>query len=153
MIENSNQTDDSTTTDEAHIKALLDTRVEALRAKDIDKVMSLNSTDVVVFDIPAPLQYVGNEAYRRSIVSWLESYRGPLALETRDLSITVGGDVAFAHHLFRVSGIMNSGRRTDHWVRLTFCFRKISREWRITHEHVSLPINLETDTAIHDLQP
>lgn len=152
MIGNSDWTAD-TTTDYSHIRLLLEKRVEGLRVKDIDRVMSLNSPDIVVYDIPSPLQYVGNEAYRKSIVAWLESYRGPLSFETRDLSIAVGGDVTFAHHLFRVSGTMSSGRKTDHWVRLTFCFRKISGDWLITHEHVSLPINLDTDKAIHYAQP
>ncbi|WP_028934559.1 YybH family protein [Pseudonocardia spinosispora] len=152
MVENSSRADEFAS-DEDRIRALLDTRVEALRVKNIDEVMSLNLSDIVVFDIPAPLQYLGNEAYRKSIVSWLESYQGPIAFETRDLNITIGGDVGFAHHLFRVSGILHSGIQTDHWVRLTYCFRKINEEWWIAHEHISLPIDLDTSKAIHDIQP
>lgn len=152
MIENSQPTDDLTT-DEARIRLLLEERVDALRAKDFDRIMSFNSSDIVVFDIPAPLQYVGNEACRKSMVAWLDSYRGPLSFETRDLSITVGGDVAFTHSLFRVSGTMKNGEETDHWIRLTYCLRKVSDKWWITHEHLSLPINLETNNAVHYLQP
>lgn len=141
------------TTDEAQIQLLLEERVNALRAKDIDRIASLNAPDIVVFDIPAPLQCVGNKTYMKNIVEWLDSHRGPIAFETRDLSIAVGADVAFTHSLFRVSGTMKRGQEIDHWVRLTFCLRKVSGKWLITHEHVSLPISLESDKAVHDLQP
>ncbi|MBV9844613.1 MAG: nuclear transport factor 2 family protein [Kutzneria sp.] len=152
MIANSPPIDD-VTTDEACVRRLLDDRVDALRAKDVDRVMSLNSPDIVVFDIPTPLQYLGNYACRTSIVAWLNSYRGPLSFETRDLRVAVGGDVAFTHSLFRVSGTMKNGTATDHWVRLTFCLRKIGGKWRITHQHVSLPIDLESGEAVHYRQP
>jgi uncharacterized protein (TIGR02246 family) len=136
-------------TDEAQIRSLLDDLVAALAAKDIDRIMSLNTPDVVVFDIPAPLQVVGNQAYRKNIVAWLDSHRGPVTFETRDLSIAVSEDLAFTHSLFRVSGTLRSGQQIDHWVRLTFCLRKVGDEWLIAHEHVSLPIDLQADTAVH----
>jgi ketosteroid isomerase-like protein len=32
-----------------------------------------------------------------------------------------------------------TGEKTDYWVRVTSGFQKINGQWKITHEHVSLP--------------
>ena len=53
------------TTNEAAIRELIDGFVEAVRAKDINGVMSVYAPDLVAFDVVPPLQYVGAEAFRK----------------------------------------------------------------------------------------
>jgi len=48
---------------------------------------------------------------------------------------------------------MTTGETTQTWVRVTVGFRKMEGTWRITHEHVSVPCDLETSHALLDLQP
>jgi ketosteroid isomerase-like protein len=146
MIENNQATD------EAQIRFILDEWVNALRVKDSDKILSLYSLEVAAFDVVPPLQYVGTEAYGKSFHRMFDAYRGPIAFETRDLSIAVGVDVAFSHSLVRTSGTMKSGEETDRWLRRTLCLRKIGGKWLIAHEHVSLPVNLQSGKAV-GLQP
>jgi len=145
--------DDSQTTDEAQIRFLLDAWADALRAKDADKILSLYSPDVVAFDVVPPLQYAGTEAYGRSFRRMFDGFRGPIAFETRDLSVEAGAGVAFSHSLVRTSGTTKSGQEIDRWLRRSLCFRKIAGTWRITHEHVSLPVNLESGNVVLNLQP
>ena len=147
MIENSQ------TTDEAQIRSLLDEFRNVLRIKDSDRFMSLYSPEIVVFDVPPPLQRVGSQAYGKAVLEWFDSYRGPIAFETRDLSIAVGADVAFSHSLIRTSGTTKNGREIDRWQRWTLCLGKISGKWLIMHEHVSLPVNQKSGNAVQDLQP
>jgi ketosteroid isomerase-like protein len=82
-----------------------------------------------------------------------DGFRGPIAFETRDESIAVAADVAYSHSLVRTSGTTNSGREIDRWLRRTICFRKIRGKWLITHEHVSVPVNLESGNVVPGLQP
>jgi ketosteroid isomerase-like protein len=82
-----------------------------------------------------------------------DAFQDPIVFETRDLSIAVGADVAFGHSLVRTSGSMKSGQEIDRWLRRTVGSRKITGKWLIEHEHVSLPVNLESGSAVLDLQP
>jgi hypothetical protein len=76
-------------TDEADIRQRIDRLVEALRAMDLEGVMSLYAPDIVSFDIVPPLRHVGAKAKEKNY-------------EIRDLTLTLGDDVAFGHSLNRV---------------------------------------------------
>jgi hypothetical protein len=39
------------------------------------------------------------------------------------------------------------------WWRATVCYRKIDGKWMITHEHASVPFNVESGKASLDLTP
>lgn len=82
------------------VRALLDSRSEACRAKDIDRLMSLYSPSIAYFDCVPPLQgFLGADAVRRNFLRWFDEYEGPIGLETRDLNIVISEGVAFAHML------------------------------------------------------
>ena len=140
-------------TDKADIRTLLDEWANALRVKDIDKILTFYSSDVVTFDVVPPLQYAGTQEYTKSFRRMFDAFQGPIAFETRDLIITVAADLAFGHSLVRTVGIMKNGEEIDRWLRRTVCLRKVGDKWRITHEHVSLPVNPESGKAVQDLQP
>ncbi len=146
-------TENSRAADEARIRALIKERVEAVRAKDVDALMSNHAPDVLMFDALDPLQYVGSEAVRERAGQWLSWYQGAVGYEVRDLSVTAGDEAAFCHYLYRVSGTMTNGREVDMWVRSTVCFRKVGGEWVVAHEHTSVPFDAESGKASVDLKP
>ena len=80
-------------------------------------------------------------------------YQRPLGYEIRDLTITVGDEVAFGHGLIRVSGTMTNGNRTEGWLHSTTCFRKIKGMWLIAHDQVSAPLDLGSGRALLNLAP
>lgn len=90
----------SNATAEAQIRALIEERMEATRAWDVDGCLSPSAPDVVLFDVVNPLQYVGASGERRRLEEWLsQSEDGPIGYELRDLSVTVSDEVAFCHSL------------------------------------------------------
>jgi ketosteroid isomerase-like protein len=135
------------------VRALLDSRVEACRVKDIDRLMSLYSPDSIYFDVVPPLQFVGSAAIRRNFLRWFDEYEGPIGLETRDLNIVTSGDIAFAHMLHLASGTRKNGDETKTWVRSTVCCQRPNNRWLITHEHISLPIDPKSGIVVIDLVP
>jgi len=139
--------------DEAEIKRLIEGGVEASRARDIDGVMSIYARELVSFDLVPPLRYVGADAYRKRWEETFSSFQGPIGYEIHDLDITVGDDVAFGYSLNRLSGTLNTGQKTDLWLRWTTCFRKINGKWLIVHTQVSVPVDLEKGTAVLGLKP
>jgi len=139
--------------DEADIRQRIDKLAEAIRAMDLERVMSIYAPDIVSFDIVPPLQHVAAEAKRKNWVDAFAIYQRPLGYEIRDLTITVGDDVAFGHSLNRISGTLKNGNRTDFWLRSTTCFRKINGNWLIVHDQVSVPLDLESGRALLNLEP
>ena len=146
-------TKSSASTDEAQIRQRIESWTKALRAKDLDGLMSHYAQDILVFDLAPPLQYKGAAAYRKNWADWFPSFQGPVGYEIRDLSVTTGGDVAFCRSLNRITGTMTGGEKTNVWVRATVGFRKIGGKWMVTHEHFSVPINMETFEGELDLKP
>lgn len=147
-------TETDPTANEADIRQLIDELANALRAHDLDAAMSIYATDVVSFDIEPPLQHVGAQAKRKNWERVFAAYECPLDYEVRELAITVGDDVAFAHSLNRLSGTLRNGAATTgFWVRATMCFGKLNGRWVIGHDQVSVPLDLATGAALVNLEP
>lgn len=141
-------------TDEADIRRLVDSWVQALRAKDVNGVMSHYASDIVAFDLAPPLQYEGTDAYRKNWEAWFPTFRGPIGYEIRDLSVAASDDTAFCHSFNRITGTRTDNAKTDVWVRATVCFRKFDGKWKIVHEHQSVPFYMDgSDRAALDLRP
>jgi ketosteroid isomerase-like protein len=139
--------------DEAEVRRRIDGLADAVRAADLESVMSAYAPDMVTFDIVPPLQKVSADGKRKNWMDVFRMYRRPLGYEIRHLTIAVGHEVAFAHSLNRISGALQSGKEIDQWLRWTACFRKIDGRWLIVHDHVSVPADFATGQALLDLRP
>jgi ketosteroid isomerase-like protein len=106
---------------QSDVKSLLASQFEAIRMKDIERLMSLYSPDVVYFDVVPPLQYAGAAALRGRFAEWFDGYEGAIDMDMRDLNILTSGDIAVAHWLSRASGTLKNGREIGSWVRATSC--------------------------------
>lgn len=125
----------------------------SLRAKDASGVMTHYADGALSFDLAPPLTHRGDEI-RQGLEAWFPTWDGPIGYELRDLAVTVGGDVAFAHGLARLTGKRTDGTETDVWFRTTVCLRRIGAEWTIVHEHSSVPFYMDGSyKAAVDLRP
>jgi len=134
--------------DEEQIRAVLADRATAMRGRDAERFVAHYAPQIVKFDLAPPLLLTAPEARdAEALRAWFASHPGgPVAYETRDLTVTVGGDVAFCHGLNHLGGAL--------WFRSTIGLCKIGGEWRITHEHNSTPFYMDgSDKAALDLQP
>jgi uncharacterized protein (TIGR02246 family) len=146
-------TPNNSAVDEAQIRALIDDRVKAVRARDVNASTSSLVPDVLSFDVVNPLQNIGSDALRKRAEEWFSSFQGTIGYEIRDLSIAAGVDVAFSHGLSHVSGTKTDGGKLDMWWRTTVCYRKFDGKWMVTHEHHSVPFDMENGKASLDLKP
>jgi uncharacterized protein (TIGR02246 family) len=138
---------------EAKIRQQVDKIVEGIRAKDLEGLKQLYAMDVVSFDVEPPLQHVGIEA---KLKNWAKvfTFFQDVTYEVRDLTVTVGDDVAFGHGFGRLSGTLRNGTATSGmWVRVTFCFRKIDGNWLIAHDQASVPFDIASGKGVADLEP
>jgi ketosteroid isomerase-like protein len=138
---------------QAEVRALLDSWSEAIRMKDIDRLMSLYSADIVYFDLVPPLQYAGAAALRSRFLDWFDRWQSSIGQEVRGLQISASGDLTTAHMFIRASGTLKDGREVGYWVRATVCCQRANHRWWITHEHISLPVDFKSGSAVMDLVP
>ena len=131
--------------DEASIRALENRYVAAVNAKDVSAVMKVYVPDesLFVFDVIPPRQYVGAKAYAKDWTDFLGFFKS-LKFEISDLSVTADGAMGFSHSIQRVTGTNTKDQPIDLTVRVTDVYRKINGNWLIVHEHVSIPVDLDT---------
>jgi uncharacterized protein (TIGR02246 family) len=140
--------------EDLRVRQLIQDWATAIRAKDLDRAMSYYAPSVVSFDLAPPLQYAGADAIRKGLAQWFPTWAGAIGYEIRDLSVTVGGDVAFCRSLNHMTGKRTDGTETDVWVRATTGCQKVDGRWRIVHEHASVPLYMDGGTrAALDLKP
>ncbi len=138
---------------EALIRQRIEDLAKAIRAKDIDGVMSLYASNIVSFDIVPPLRYAGADGKRRAWQDVFAAYPGPIVYEVRDLNVSTDGELAFVHSVNHVKGTLASGHISDLWLRWTACFRRIDGVWLVVHDHVSVPADLAHGQAVLNLTP
>jgi uncharacterized protein (TIGR02246 family) len=126
---------------------------KALRAKDLDRIMSMYAPNVVSFDLEAPLRYAGTDGKRRAWQRLFAAYAGSIGYELYELAVTTQDELAFVHGLNHVTGTLASGQAADLWVRWTACLRRIDGVWLVTHDHVSVPADVGQGLAVMNLRP
>jgi uncharacterized protein (TIGR02246 family) len=141
--------------DKTQIRTLIDNWASAMRAKNAEGVVSHYAPDNVKFILAPPLQYTRDNPFdKQGLEKWFSSFQGPIDYENRALNITAGDDVAFCHSLNQMRATTTDGSKVDLWFRQTLGFHKIDGQWKITHEHSSVPFYMDGSyKAAVDLKP
>ena len=110
------------------------------------------ASEAVIFDLAPPLRH---KLDIPGLTAWLDSWDGPVSLETRDVIIAADGDLAFCYGLCKVSTRTKpDGQHTEWWQRITTCLKWIDGIWKIVHEHTSVPFHMDGSfRAAVDLKP
>jgi uncharacterized protein (TIGR02246 family) len=125
-------------TAENQIKAIVEAWAEAVRQHDLSGILAHHDKDIVMFDVPPPLQSRGMDAYRKSWDLFFRYHKRSQAFDIEELAITAGEDVAFAAAIMRC-GSGGAPEQGGFLFRLTIGLRKIDGNWLIAHEHHSVP--------------
>lgn len=120
----------------AEIQKLIEDWAQAIRDGDLEGILKNHSSDVVMFDVPMPLQNIGLDAYKKTWDLFFQySQGGEGSFDLVELKITSSDTVAFCHALLRIG-------RSEPECRLTIGLQKISGNWCIVHEHHSAPFDI-----------
>lgn len=144
------------TQDETAIREVF-TRMETdMRAGDVDRLLARFTPDAVQCSLAPPLRIVGPDVHDAdSLAAWFGTFASPVDYEVRDLTVELGGDVAFAHGVARMTATpAGSTEPFTLWFRLTTGLRKVDGEWKVAHEHQSVPFYMDGSLrACVDLEP
>lgn len=139
--------------DEADILALLEAMLRANHEKDVAAFAAPFTSDAAIFNLAPPLVHHGIDLQEKR--AWYDSWATPVDIEARDLKVTVSGDLAFCHGYLRMRGTKKGADfGVDFWMRETLCLERIGGDWKIVHEHTSVPFYMDgTLRPAFDLQP
>ena len=70
--------------DEAELRAGIEARVRAVRAKDVESLLAAYAPGVATFDMIAPLANQGVDAVRTRVTEWFGSFQSPIDYAIRD---------------------------------------------------------------------
>ena len=128
-------------TDTDRIKALLENWADAVRRHDYPAILAHHEPDMVMFDLPPPLQCKGIKAYEQTWDLFFRYHKHGTAFDFQELTVIAGQDVAFAVAIMRCGpdSSSNPADKDGFPFRLTVGLRKVEGDWRIAHEHHSVP--------------
>ena len=118
--------------DVSQIRGVLQAFTDALHRRDAAAAVAVYADDAVAYDL-APPSSVEGERLRdpAGIQSWFDTWKSPIESTAKELTIRVGGDIAYAFTLQRMVGTKTDGYEVDLWFRATACFvRRMSSEDR-----------------------
>ena len=124
---------------EADVRRVVEDWAAAVRQKDVAGILGNHSADMLMFDLPPPLQSKGIEDYERTWAPFFSASPNPPVFDIHEMIITAGDDVAFVAAMMGCVVNEPSGRSFEMDFRLTIGLRKIAGQWIICHEHHSIP--------------
>lgn len=141
----------ATANDRSLITDLLAALDRAHAERDAGAILALHAADAVIMDLAPPLARRGMGL--GAVQAWLDTWDGPIGIESRDETLAIDGSMAFASALVRMRG-RQQGRDQDLWFRSTTCLRRIDGRWLIACAHSSVPFHMDGSLrAAVDLQP
>jgi uncharacterized protein YndB with AHSA1/START domain/ketosteroid isomerase-like protein len=146
------QNGNSDAADQIAIRAMFGDRTNALFGKVADLAVKHFADDIVSYDLAPPLRHAGVD--RAALQQWFDTWDGPIGWAMGDLTVEVGGDIAFAHGLGHMTGTKKDGAQVDLWTRVTVGFARRNGAWAIVHQHTSVPFLMDGSfKAAVDLKP
>ena len=126
--------------DPQEITELIRAWVSAVRAGELEGVLSAHAEDIVMFDVPPPDNGVrGIDAYRETWPPFFGWLRSGASFDIVELAVTAGDDVAYAWALLRCGTEDEFRKDPDNRLRLTIGLRRDGGRWVVSHEHHSFP--------------
>jgi ketosteroid isomerase-like protein/RES domain-containing protein len=96
-------------TAESQIKDLIEAWADAVRRHDISGILAHHEQDIVMFDVPPPLQSRGMDEYKKTWDLFFRYHKPSQTFDIEELGITAGEDVAFAVAIMRCGSATFSG--------------------------------------------
>lgn len=139
--------------DEQEIRALHEAWFAAASAKDLDASMRPIDPRIVSYEHSAPLQFTSVDEIREECRRGFAQASDDFTWTVPDLQVVVRDDLAVAWGLNRMASRHPDGHEDVTWSRGTRVFRFVDGAWRMTHQHVSFPLDVATGMAATGLTP
>ncbi|GAA1500864.1 SgcJ/EcaC family oxidoreductase [Dactylosporangium maewongense] len=126
------------------IREVIEGKAALLRTGDAKAILSHYAPGYVEFSLAPPLRQPGDGRDPAVVEAWMATFEAPPRREVTRLEITTDGDVAFATSLDRLTAVPRGSTESfSLWFRVTLGLRRIDGRWLVTHEHESVPFEMD----------
>lgn len=126
--------------EESKIRELISEWSRAVEARDAKSMMKHYLPDAVLYDAIPPYKTEGRELIQAAWENCFPCFPEEFRSEHRDLKVQVSGDLALVHGLYKFVTPQDHPC-SQSWMRVTVGYRKVHGEWKVSHEHISMPFN------------
>jgi ketosteroid isomerase-like protein len=152
MSEDKDMSASLTAIPDAEARALLQAWIDTHQARSAGAITACYAADASVADLAPLLVRRGVDV--GAVATWLAGWGGPVRLTLRTLYSSVTGPLAVICGPKNTCMCMASGEETVWWSRITLVLRRRDDQWRIVHEHDSMPFYMDARArAALDLTP
>lgn len=142
----------NSTKSKEEIRKCLDAFFSALSKKDIKQMMACYADDAIVFDVKPPFQTKGAVAWKHVWEASLPFFPEVFKVEVKDLVIHAHGNIGLAHYLFKLVGKEKDHPAMQTWMRASTGYKLQQGNWKVIHEHASLPFSPQDNQAVFSLE-
>lgn len=135
------------------VETLLETWRDAVNRADVDGIAACYGDDVVAFDAIVALEFSGKAAYRDHWQTCLGFMPEPPQFTVRRRQLFVDRDSAHVSALVHCACKDASGEIQGGWTRMSQHLRRVDGQWKIVHEHFSVPFDMPSGKALFELVP
>ena len=118
----------------------------AVVGKGIDTLVDQCAQDISMFDISCQLE--GVNAYKTEWDKVSPYLNDNMQITRRDIKLYTSEDLAILHCYSKVENTALQAQLQMPWCRTTLCLQKKNGQWRVVHQHISMPINMATGKAV-----
>ena len=139
-------------TQAAEVRYQLEILARAVRHGLLAEIMSFYSPAVVAFGVNLPFKFTNLESYRQGawIKGFIEAFHFPISYEYREDQLFVTDEFAIRTGEIHVSGVYKKTvERADFNLRNTTLMQSVDGEWKIIHEHSSVPLGNESKVLLN----
>lgn len=123
---------------------------KALERKDLDALTANSHRNIHLFDIHPPYQTKGIKAYRKLWEQSLAHFPDKFKSRHKNIKFIIDGNTAVMHCLHRIEPAKGPAFS---WIRATIVYSKINRKWWVTHEHISIPVDMMSGQRVFIANP
>jgi ketosteroid isomerase-like protein len=126
------------------IRDVIERKAALLQQGDAKAIMAYYAPSYVEYTLAPPLRQPGDGRDPAPLAAWLATFAAPPRREVTQLEVTADGDVAFATSLDCLTAVpKGSTGPFSLWFRVTVGLRRIDGRWLVTHEHESVPFEMD----------
>lgn len=143
----------ATSEDQQALQTLIAQWAKAVSAGDLNAILACYAEDVEAYDAIGKLRFQGLEAYGahwRECMSYCEN---GMVFEVQEPRVRVDGDLAVSYFPVRCGGENETGEEQMGWMRMSVAYHRIGGQWKIVHEHSSVPFDPMTLKIVEDAAP
>ncbi|MCC2593866.1 nuclear transport factor 2 family protein [Tessaracoccus sp. OS52] len=129
----------------------IDAYISAYEALDVEAFLSLYADDVRVFDAAEPAEYPTKETWRAQVEGWFGALEGEADCDFDDVQIIEADDLAVVTAHIEHEGVLaGTDEEVEVETRATFVLQKLEDQWRVVHEHTSIPVEIDDEDDDED---